>query len=319
MTCAFLIAMITLGIIQGGEIVPEPLAFGEPEKINIQGDYIGVSFSPDGKYLALTKPKYQGIYLLDMATRKITTVTSEYGAGYRFSWNKTGSAIAFKASLQTNYALYLYDLSSKKITVLRPESNLIGQPVFNSKGNIIVNYGGECQIISPQGKLLKSIPEVTSNVIVITPDDRYLVYTDMDDRLWAYEIESAKKIPLTDEGERYFSPIASPTENRIVCNKLGGMITLVDVPSGRKIEIDTGDYFYFTPSGKTIFYTKTKDDGERIVEGELYYSSVTKPVPQKLLLPRGIKLASAYHPGRGLAYLNDAGDIFFAPIVKPER
>ncbi|MGB9561991.1 MAG: hypothetical protein ACPL6C_04170, partial [bacterium] len=230
-----------------------------------------------------------------------------------------GKKIAYKSSLKENYQLFIYDIQTGKSRFIRPPKNLIGQPFFMRNGSIVVNYGGICQIIGQDGKLIKSISDVTSNIIVVTPDDKYLVYTDLDDRLWAYAIDKGEKFQLTPDGERYFSPLPSPVENKVICNKLGGMLTVIDVPSGKAKTIDTGDYFYFTPSGRYIVFTKTTDDGERIISGEIYYTELETIKPIKLELKGGIKLASTYHPLKGLAYVNDNGDLFYAKIRKDEN
>lgn len=311
----FKFIILSLGMIKAS-LTSETFKFDEPQKMAIQGEYIGVSFSPDGKYLVLTKANYKGIYLYEFGTGKLITVTEDYGAGYRFSWDKEGKRITYKSSLKNNYQLFIYELQNRKTNILRPPHNLIGQPFFMQDGNIVVNYGGVCQILSSSGKLVKQIPEVNSNIIVATPDNKYLVYTDLDDRLWAYEIQTGAKIQLTPDGERYFSPIASPSSNLVVCNKLGGMITIVEVPSGKLTPLDTGDYFYFTPSAEYVIYTKTTDDGEKITSGEIYYCDLKSLKPSQIFLNKGIKLASAYHPARGLVYLTDTGKVFYAKIIK---
>ncbi len=289
------------------------LRFQKPQRLELPGDYIRCKFSPDEQFLMVTAPKHKGIYLYDLEGDSIIRVSSEYGAGYRPDFSEDGTKIAYKATSPNLYRLFLYDIPTGRKTELRPASNLIGQPVFTHDGYILVNYEGQLQKLTQQGKLVETIDHISSNIVVVTHSGKYLVYTSLSDRLWAYDLETEKKIALTPDSMRFFSPLSSPTEDKIVANRLGGNIYVIDVPSGKLRKIDRGDYYYFSPDGDWIFYTQTEDNGEYITKGELYCKSVLGDKARHLDLDfDGIILSSSYSEKWGIAFVDNKGAVYLA-------
>ena len=294
-------------------ISPLQMNFTPAKQMDIQGDFINCTFIPNTDYLMLTQAKHRGIYLYDLNSNKLKMITEDYGAGYRPGISEDGNRIVYKATSQNLYRLFAFDLEENNTTELRPSSNLIGQPWISKRGNIYVNYEGQLQVLSPDGELKDIIGGIKSNIVIMTPSEEYLIYTSLSDQLWIYRFKDKKHIQLTPDGMRFFSPLPSPTKEQIVANQLGGSIYVIDIPKGTLTEIDRGDYYYFSPDGEGIFFTKTTDDGEYITSGELYYKPIKGEKSKKLEVGyKGIKLASSYNKKWGLAFVTDKGSVYLS-------
>ncbi len=297
-------------------VSPLNLNFNKARQLKLPGNYISCRFTPDDRFLMLTGEKHKGIYLYDMEGDSLISVCEDYGAGYRPDFSPDGKRIVYKATTPNLYRLFLYDIEDGRRIELRPASNLIGQPIFAPDNHILVNYEGQLQKLSQTGELVEIIDDITSNIVVVTASGKFLLYTSLSDRLWAYNLEDGAKFPLTPDTMRFFSPLPSPTEERVVANHLGGNIYVIDIPSGKLHRIDAGDYFYFSPDGDGIFYTKTKDNGEYITSGELFYKPIDGKKAQALDVGfKGIILSSSYSKRWGIAFVDDKGSVYLAPFI----
>lgn len=58
-------------------------------------DFMVPRWSPDGRFILLTKGKYRGLYLLSMKDRSVRTLSDSPGVGYAARWCRDGRTIAF--------------------------------------------------------------------------------------------------------------------------------------------------------------------------------------------------------------------------------
>lgn len=63
--------------------------------ISPKADFMVPQWSPDGRFILLTKGKYRGLYILSLKDRSIRTLNNSPGVGYTARWCQDGRAIAF--------------------------------------------------------------------------------------------------------------------------------------------------------------------------------------------------------------------------------
>ena len=246
-------------------------------------DMLAAVWSPDGAALALTGAKFAGIYLLDMATGRMTTLTDEAQAGYRFSWSPDGRQIAYKALVDEQMmtkVVRLADIESGQVQTVSGVANDVGVPTWFPDGRLGFTYQGDFLITDRSGAVLETISGIGSNVAAVSSDGQWLLYNDGEDRMWTCHLTDGERLQATPDGQRFFNPVWSPTEAVAVINELGGPFYLLDIISGALTELDDGNHYTWSPDGQRIIYDLTADDGYRITAAEIYTSCPTAPAGQ---------------------------------------
>ena len=138
-------------------------------------DVLAAVWSPDGGTLALTGAKHAGIHLLDVSSGRVTTLTDEAQAGYRFAWSPDGRQIAYKALVDEQLMtkiVKLADLESGQIQAVSGVAADVGVPTWFPDGRLGFTYQGEFLIVDPSGEVLESISGIGSNVAAVSSSDR---------------------------------------------------------------------------------------------------------------------------------------------------
>ncbi len=97
------------------------------------GDYTIVGVCPDGKSMLVTKSLYTGLYLMDLKSGKIRTLTNLPGAGYQPAFSKDGRSLVFRtddfSEKKRTSNLYIIRLESGDTTVLLRKGRIVSPPV----------------------------------------------------------------------------------------------------------------------------------------------------------------------------------------------
>jgi len=114
---SFLLILLVSGLAFAGE--PALISVGQAQAVTGEGIYaMNPRWSPDGKKIAFTEPKYAGIWAFDLQTKDYFQITDEAGAGYGFRWSADGSKILARVSKFENYrrfnAVKVFDLKNSK-------------------------------------------------------------------------------------------------------------------------------------------------------------------------------------------------------------
>jgi Tol biopolymer transport system component len=235
-------------------------------------DVLAAVWSPDGTTLALTEAKHTGIYLMDTATGRMTTLTDEAQAGYRFAWSPDGRQIAYKAVVDDRLmtkVVKLADLETGQITTISGVAAEVGVPVWFPNGRLGFTYQGNFLITDQSGTVLESIAGISSHITALSSDGQWLLYNDGDDRMWAYHLTDGERFQATPDGRRFFNPVWSPSDPVAVINELGGPFYLLDIAAGALTKLDDGNHYAWSPDGERIIYDVTEDDGYRITAAEI--------------------------------------------------
>lgn len=81
----------------------------------------------------------------------------------------------------------------------------------------------------------------------------------------------ADEIVMADE-DQYFEPVVAPDGNKIACIGLVSGIIIKDLQNEEDVFIGQGTDICWLPDSSGIIFSYTQDDGERIIDGDIYFA-----------------------------------------------
>jgi Tol biopolymer transport system component len=227
-------------------------------------DFLAAKWSPDGRFMLLTKGKYRGLYILSLEDQSVRTLTDAHGVGYDAKWSQDGRFI-----------------------VIREHERL---KVIDMKGNPVTSEHAS--------------PEEASSV----------VYT-RDDVVYFRSSQARPETKVSSGEDKFFMPLLSPDRKKVAYIGLSSGIHIKNLENGGIVSIGGGTDIAWTPDAKGIIYTRTVDDGHRIVSSDLYFADARGgEVINLTMTPDRRESHAAISPaGSGLAYIVD-GQVFFSEL-----
>lgn len=141
------------------------LEVGSVERVAKEADAKVAAFSPTGDYLLLTNTSNQGLQRMDLATQKVTKITSADGAGYNVKIAQDGKQIVYRevkldATKSRVSNIVRYDFAANKAQVIAQKQQHLAamvadadRPSFSIKDRqLMMTKNGKAIVFSPNGQ-----------------------------------------------------------------------------------------------------------------------------------------------------------------------
>ncbi len=229
------------------------LKVGTVEKVSVPAETPSVAaFSPNGDFLLLTSPVYDGLVKYDLSTRKGERLTDAPGAGYGVKLSSDGRSVVYREnSYDKNHlrhvSLHSMNLSNgKSKRLLKASRNLQGYSVEGAQASI-VNNGKKTIKTLASGVRKTDVPSFSINdrQLMITKDGKTSVFSPNG----------------TDNS--YIWPELSPDATKVVyyVAGLGAFVCNVDGTRIIPLGIVRAPKWY---DGNTVVGMRDEDDGEKV-------------------------------------------------------
>ncbi len=267
--------------------VTRELGLSSPVRVSPEGEYfMHPEWSPSGRWIAATRARLRGIYLLDPFGRDTTAreLTDEYAAGFGFLWSRDSKSITYST-----------------------------RGVYKS---VDINTGEIRTLVDPKKR-------GTGAVVTDQEDGASVAYLDSSLRLWC---EIAGKTRLVAEDGGYLWATMSPDGRAVLADKIGvGMFVFeLSDTSGpvKRVALGEGTPGAWSPDGKRILFHVAREGGLDILGSELFI--VNRDGTGRVQLtdtPDKIELDPCWSPdGRRLAYRDHSSrGIYVATLVESDR
>lgn len=173
--------------------------FTKPREIISKGNFTNPVASPDGKYVLLTQDHQQGVYLLNMLTKKITPISPKEGIGYGYSWNSDSKTFYYKAKNERDYfsdsKVKVFTIGQKHSKTLDLNHNFL--PSYNGKNEIVVHTNPSTLKIEATNLKTSKTWVITNsegqfyNAILSNDGKKVAVHNGAE--IWVYEISGTDK------------------------------------------------------------------------------------------------------------------------------
>lgn len=234
------------------------LKVGTVEKITVPAETPSVAaFSPNGDFLLLTSPVYDGLVKYDLATHKGERLTDAPGAGYGVKLSSDGKSIVYReSSYDKNHLRYLslhsMNLANgKKKRLLKATRNLQGYSVEGAQASIVDNGRKKVKTLA-SGVRKTDVPSfsISDRQLMITKGGKTSVFspngTD-NSYIWPELSPDATKVVYYVAGQGAYA-----------CNVDGTHIISLGIVRAPK--------WY---DNNTVVGMHDKDNGERVCESSL--------------------------------------------------
>ncbi|NLX23269.1 MAG: hypothetical protein GXY55_16580 [Phycisphaerae bacterium] len=261
------------GALPSGGVDQETLITRDP---NLQR-FDNPVWSPNGRHLAVSDARMNGVYVLDTADGACLRVTDTPSSGYMYHWSRDGGRLAFKllepAEGGESYQQVpvVFDVHARRLIALHGPVARAGVPSFSNNGLIAFTVDAELWLTEGDGRPVKTFGlGGYANLAPISPDGAQVAYNCDDDRIWVLDLATGGRRALTPEGEGYFGPLWSPDSAKLVVSTLTGRLKTIEVATGRVIELDEGTGPSWSPASDAVFYCRTdRIDGVRVLRSDV--------------------------------------------------
>lgn len=250
---------------EGGQpVIPFSLATGKP--LTRPADFLAPKWSPDARFVLLTKAKYRGLFLFSMATGTTRTLSEAPGIGYGARWSPDGQRIIAEEEERR----ILFDLSGNLIPSQKGASRDQGPRVHIMDGGVYFSAGkGAAAVkISPDGDIFFAP--------ALSPDQKKVAYVGLSSGIQISDMDTKRTVSIGLGTEIDWLPDST------------GIVYTHSRDDGHNIT--ASDIYFARADGRLVVnLTNTPDTLEShpdmgrdllyVVAGQLFLSQRTHPLP----------------------------------------
>jgi Tol biopolymer transport system component len=230
------------------------------------------TWSPDGKFFAITGENYQGIWIMDFNGIIFQQLSNEERIGYRFIWSDDSREIAGRLIKSTPHqrlkAIKVFDIQTGLSRLVTDYRVGIGLPAWIENDHKICFMDNEkLRIVNAErnSKLFASnTAKTVPDVILLESNGRFLLFTGQ---------KEVQTIVVNPES-RLLNAQLSPNKQKIAFEMATGRIYVMNPDGTEMVDLGPGSYPKWAPDGENIVYFISHDDGERIIESDLFITDI---------------------------------------------
>lgn len=175
----------------------------------------------------------------------------------------------------------LYDIEKREVIELHEAVELCGQTTFGKNGEIVFTIGGNLHI-RKANEINKYRLDEYVNLYQLSPDGKYLVYSDGKNRLKIFNTQTHSTNEITAEKLPSFYPQWSPDGKKIVYSVAFNQLHVLEIQtenqliSGIKIHhLGIGSNPVWNKDAENILYEKVNMNGQNRAGTEIVISDYT--------------------------------------------
>ena len=241
--------------------------------------FMNPRWSPDGKKLAFTESKYQGIWILDLKSGDFTQITDEPGAGFGFRWSRDSQEILCRVSKQENYRRYhtvkIFNLTTSNVQQLTDYRSLMtGLPHWfegDRKVYLASNKGLEVFEIASRATLDKKSEIDHQQRVCYATEHGFVIHKNNG------SVVTTKPVDGT-----YLNAEISPDGEKVAYEVMGGNMYVMDLETEKTKDLGIGYFPQWSPDSKKLTYMISEDDGHQFVKSDIFVIEINGNSKQNL-------------------------------------
>ena len=304
MKISFLIMLLFVGVTFSQEV--SIVSIDQLTKIEQGKFYYPVGNIDDSK-IAFSNEIYKGLWLQNNSDGKIEKINDYYSSGYEPNFTNDNQIVFRKDNFKNNLrfvSIYKYDISNKAETIIESELRNIAQIKVANGNEISFSKDQSLLEIKANNKLSKIA--TNNNPIVMIENSDLVLY------------KNGVRTVLNPNGDgNYLWASVSPDGNNLVYTfaEEGSFVTNIN---GEIIaNIGYAHYPQWSNNGEWIVYMKDYDDGEKVIDSDLFITSFDGKKEIKITDTRDIhEMYPVWSKSKNRIYFNSTEGIIYKIELK---
>jgi len=230
------------------------------------------TWSPDGKFIAMTGENYRGIWIMDFDGIIFQQLSDEERIGYRFCWSNDSREVACRLIKSTPHqrlkAIKVFDIQTGLNRLVTDYRSGTGFPAWIENDQKICFMENEkLRIVNTERNsknFLQKDSKTTNDVILLEINGRLLLYTGQK------EIQTI----VVNPESRLLNAQLSPNKQKLTFEMANARIYVMNLDGTEMTDLGPGSHPRWAPDSKNIVYFISKDDGERIIEADIFMTDI---------------------------------------------
>ncbi|MBN1348731.1 PD40 domain-containing protein [candidate division KSB1 bacterium] len=227
-------------------------------------------WSPDGTMIAVTGENYRGLWIMNSHGHDLKNLSEDERIGYGFEWASDSKEIACRTTkiIQNRRlsAIKTIDVASAMSRLLTDYRTLIGIPTWAANNRKI------CYTIDDNLQIINSERKHTKHIKAISPDE--IVLYQSYGRIILSDLQQQKQTILVDPNSRFINANLSPNQNKIAFEMTDGHIYVMNRDGTNIVDLGIGSHPRWSPSGNWLVYYISRDDGQRVIDSEIFITDI---------------------------------------------
>jgi hypothetical protein len=211
--------------------------------------------SPTGRYLLFDIDNQPGLYLANLADNSTTVLASGEGTAMAAGWSPHERYITFKRFSGDAQVPCAFDVQARILFDLHPVAKQVGIPSMIADSLVVFCVGRQVLITDLAGRVRqKWALAAYCNQTPVSPDGRWIAFTDSQDQLGLIDRTTGGSRLLTDSEIGYFNPHWSPDGKALLAHRLDGHIMVYNLAGSQLCDLGTGRHaIWHGSSGRVLF------------------------------------------------------------------
>lgn len=296
----------------------------KPLDIPVESYLTNPNPSPDGKYLAFSSAKYQGIYLFDLQTEKLTELDNAPSSGWRFKWNSSATSITYRkarytASNRKEHAIVIADISTKEQDFITDwDEQAPGMPSWSTENDEII-FTKEAISTRDNEKPIVYKTGVEKAQAFNQPI-KGIAFTFSDNEVWQIS-SSDQKVIYSNPNNYPILDLHSFKDEFAIIEEVGSPLLRMNLKSSTIDTLLQAEEASISPDGTTIVCRYSLDDGHNYVYSELIaYDLQSKEVLDRFSSSSLMPFSPKWSADGEKIYFSDllSGQLFEIGIINQE-
>jgi len=261
----------------------------------------------DDSKIIFSSENYKGLWMLDNKNGRVEKINDYYSAGYEPVFTNDNKIVHRKDDFKNNkrfISIYEYNISEKSEKIIEKELRDIAQIKVVNGDEINYSKNQKLLEIESQSKLVKSA--TNSSPIVMIENSNLILYQN-----------GVRKVVNPKGDGNYLWASVSPDGSKLLFTFAGQGSFVTDLTGEIISKLGYAHYPQWSSNGEWILYMKDYDDGEKVIESDLYISSIDGMNEYKITDTQNIhEMFPVWSKSENVVYCNSTDGIIYKIELK---